>query len=128
MTDIAASNAERAPEWQLLAEFAVTGQPDSKRQLLDQVTDAVQDLNLELAQLERIRQVLVPAVARAIRSEEPGAMFPLRIRIWVRGNCASGRGLGFFLLEKQGNDPESVAAAANTERHVELLLYQERGC
>jgi hypothetical protein len=127
MTDIVASSAERMPEWQLLAEFAVTGQPGNKRQLLDQVTDAVQGLNLELAQLERIQQVLVLAVARAMRSEEPGAMYPLRIRIWVRGDCASGRGLGFFLLEKQGNDPESVAAE-KTERHVELLLYQERGC
>jgi len=128
MTGIAASNDERVPEWQLLAEFAVTGQPGSKQQILDQVTDAVQGLNLELAQLERIQQVLAPAIARAMRSEEPGAMFPLRTRIWVRGDCAPGRGLGFFLLEKQGNDPESVAAAEKTEHHVELFLYQERGC
>jgi hypothetical protein len=123
MTDIAASSTKWVPGWKLLVEFAAAGLPDSNPHLVEQVMDAIRRINLQPVQLERINETLGHAVARTVRSGKPAALHQLRIRIWVLGECTSGRGWGFFLLEK-GDDPPS--AGANTDHVVELFLYQER--
>lgn len=122
MIDAAASKSAAEHGCQLLADFVVAGPPEENRQLPDRLLDAVQGLNLQPLQLERIHEALVQAVARTRRGGGPTTVDRLRIRVWVMGTCASARGWGFFLLEK-GDDNDR--GHTNTDRLVELFLYQE---
>lgn len=122
MSDTAASNVKRAPGWQLLADFAVADLPAGNRPRLDPVMEAVQGLDLQPVQLETIHQALEQAVARAMGRGEAAALDRLRIHIWVLGGCASGRGWGFFLVDK-GADPQRTHT--DTDPFVDLFLYQE---
>ena len=124
MADKLASRFERLSGWQLLAEFAEASPPHRDRHLADQVTEAVQGLGLQPAQLEQIHEIFVQAVNRATqRGDAARPNYPVRARIWVLGIC-DGRGWGFFLVDKQSHDPQGVQA--DTDHLVELFLYQER--
>lgn len=100
--------------WQLLADHTVSGQFGDDQPLLAPALAVEPRVILRPQQLERIRQTLLRAIARA-------ASLPLRIRIWRMGSCTGDCGWGFFLVERQSDmtDGETVYL-------VELFLYQER--
>lgn len=121
MINPAISTAGRPAGWQLVAELPAASLPGSHGLLLGQVMAAVQGLNLQPPQLERIHEAFGQVLARAMPSGESALLFPLGVRIWVLGSSANERGWGFFLVEKQGN-----TAPVNREYLVELFLYQEQ--
>lgn len=126
MSDKPALNIGPALGWQLRAEFWATASRGDDRQLPEEVAETLRELNVPSLQLERIQNTLLEAVQRALlRNKQAGPVSPVHVRIWVAGECASGRCWGFFLVEKRGCDLQGVAGEA--ERLVELFLYQERG-
>lgn len=112
MIDETVSNDRPRSGWQLLADQAMAGPSGDDGPSFARALAAAQSANLHPQQLERIRQALLRAVARA-------ASLPLRIRIWRMGSCTGD--CGFFLIERQSGvtDGEIVYL-------VELFLYQER--
>jgi hypothetical protein len=124
MTDMIASNIERAPDWQLLAEFAVKSLSGSKQILTDRVAETVQCLSLKPAQLERIHEIMTQALNRARRSAQLAEhLYPMHIRIWSPETYVDGFGWGFFIVEKQRIEPQLTTGEAAYV--VELYLYQE---
>lgn len=128
MSNHATINTTQVDGWQLLTEIAEADLPGNERQLLSEVTGALEALNLEPLQLERIREAFRRAVTRAMRTRERTLVYPIRVRLWFWGSCFHKCGSGFFLLEKQSNDPQRVAplAQAKVEHHIELFLYREQ--
>lgn len=111
--------------WQLRAEFWVTSSHGDDRQLADQMTKTMQELDLEPRHLERIHKAVLEATQGAsLRGYSAKPISPVHIRIWVGGECARVRNWGFFLVEKPGS--ELLGASARSEYLVELYLYQER--
>lgn len=124
MTDKMASRSQRSSGWQLLAEFVAATPSVSDRQLVGEVTEAVQSLGLQKVQLEQICKAFVQAVGRATRGGHSSRqLYPVHVRIWALGT-RDGRGWGFFLVAKQDHDPQRVHA--DSGHLVELFLYQER--
>jgi hypothetical protein len=122
MTDHTVSSISASPAKQLLAEFTAVGESDGNRQLLNQVTEAVQGLGLQPVQRERIQQALSATFAREVQKKEVAAFYGLRIRIWVVRVDAPCHGWGFFLVEKDSN---ARGGSPPAEHLVELFLYQE---
>lgn len=111
--------------WQLRAECWATSLPDGDRQLVDQVTETMQEMGLQPRQLERIQKAVLEAVQRGLLRGQPLKSVSLvHVRIWVAGKCARGRSWGFFIVEKPASNLQN--APAETEHLVELFLYQER--
>jgi hypothetical protein len=122
MTGSEAARIERLPGWQLVAEFEVVNSIVDDRPWVDQVIHAVQRLNLQPVQRERIHEAFVQAVNRATRRGSPSlSLYPVYVRIWVLGT-GDGRGWSFFMVEKQEPDPPHTEAG----HRVELFLYQQQ--
>lgn len=125
MTNNSVLSIEPALGWQLQAEFRTKSSLGGDRQLAEQVTETMRELNLPTLQLEWIQKAALEAVQRASRRGQPDKpVSPVHFRIWVASEYASGRGSGFFLVEKPGCDLQGTALGA--ECLVELFLYQER--
>ncbi len=128
--------------WQTLIEFTLSGEPDSERLAADRVAAAAQKLNWPAALQERLRLALDKSARNALeRSRLDGSETPLIIRVLVpEGSGAaqtggqagnepgqgrlSSRGWGFFLVQKQADDPQ--VSAGRPHHLIELFLYQER--
>lgn len=128
MTENAALTARRGSTWQLLAEFTLSREAGSERQVVEQAAAALQEMSLQPAQIEHIRQAVTEAVRRAARrAEEAQQDLPVHIYIWTSGvddlrSYARKCGWGFFLVESQANE----GLAPETQQVIELFLYQER--
>jgi len=125
LTNITAPNAVPASCWHLQAERWVTASPSDGRQLADKVTQMIQELDLRSQQRERAQKAVLEAVQRAsLRGQSTKPVSLVHIRIWIAGKCAPKFGLGFFIVDKPGSACQG--ASLETERLVELFLYQER--
>lgn len=125
MNNNTALSIRRASGWQLRAEFWASSSRGGDRQLSDQMTETMRELNLQSLQLERIQKAVLEAVQRAsLRGRPANPVSPAHIRIWVASEYVCNRCWGFFLVEKPGSDPQGTPAM--TEYLVELFLYQER--
>ena len=124
MTDMTVSSIKRAPNWQLLAEFAVKSLSGGEHGLTDRVMETVQSLGLKPTQLERIHEIMTQALNRAKRSAQLAVhLCPVLIRIWSTETVIDGFGWGFFIVEKQRVEPQPTTEGAAYV--VELYLYQE---
>jgi hypothetical protein len=140
MSQYDASHTKRGPTWQLLLElFPPAGAADD-HQPVEQVTNALWTLGLQPAEAERVGQAFVEALRQATQGEKREDRSPASVRIWVLGLSGtvdpygSGPedqsvrrrnrgGWGFFLLERQEDDPGT--APVKSYRVIELYLYRE---
>ncbi|GIK40885.1 MAG: hypothetical protein BroJett011_47180 [Chloroflexota bacterium] len=139
--------------WQTLIEFTLSGESDSERLAADRVAEAMQKLNWPAALQERLRLALAKSARNALeRSRLDGSEASLIVRVLVpessetteeggqagnepgQGGVSarvarqvrrpSSRGWGFFLVQKQEDNPQ--ASAGKSYHLIELFLYQER--
>ena len=119
--------------WRTLAEFTVTGEPGSESLAVDGVVQAVRDLHLPSAQLERLKAIVAEAARHAIQRcgtmHQPGARVSIRVlassthvvsRRWTRG-------WGFFLIERAANDAHTMRGTVGYLIEVFLYLEGDRG-
>jgi hypothetical protein len=140
VTEDNALHIKQESAWRLLVELFPSGGPGSEHQAVKRVTEAVQELGLQPAQVERIREALLEALREAKKRGNQGQHdLPVIVRTWIsgahpedpspsnsgaqQGDRRKCRGWGFFLIQKQG-DPQVPAAEAH--HVIELYLYQER--
>jgi hypothetical protein len=126
MTNHATDNSARTSAWQLLTEREATSLTDGDRQLLVPLMDTLQHLDLQPSQSERIHEAFAKALTRALCAGETESNDSVRLRIWVLDPHASSGSWSFFLVEKQSSVPASDGQTVQTQRLVELFLYQER--
>lgn len=148
------SNPSPNPTWQTLAEFALPSQLDSEQLALLKVTEAVRELHLPAAHLERLKTAVAEATLNAIEhGNRSRPDLPVLIRVQVSQKAlrvcvtdqGSGfrakpaapdlagklsgrqplRGWGFFLIEKTMDD---LRLSGDDAHHtIELFLYLEGG-
>jgi hypothetical protein len=136
-----ALQANQQSSWQLLLQFVLPGGPSSEQQSVQQISEAVEELCLQPAEVDRIGRAVMEALRQGTRRETGDPPHtPVSIRVWVsdmmRGDLLrsdSGtrgvgpgrrRGWGFFLVERQADAPE--ACAGESHHLIELYLYQEQ--
>lgn len=142
------------PTWQTLAEFALPSQLDSEHLALLKVTEAVRELRLPAAHLERLKTAVAEATLNAIEhGNRSRPDLPVLIRVQVsqkalrvcvtdQGSGLSAepatpdlaakltgrqplRGWGFFLIEKT---MDHLRLSGDDAHHtIELFLYLEGG-
>ena len=115
--------------WQTLAEFSLTGEPGGESQAVEGVTQAVRDLHLPSAQLERLKAIVADAALNAMQRcntlHQPGARVSIRVLV-SNANRVSRRwtrGWGFFLIERAMDDAH--AAGGRACYLIEVFLYLE---
>ena len=144
-----------APAWQTLAEFTLPSQPGYDRQARTCVAEAVRQLDLPVAHLERLKTAVAEATLYAIEhSAQYRSDLPVVIRVLIsdktlptqiigQGNGSSisspetpdlaaglanqqaSRGWGFFLIKRMRDDLRIIGAEAH--HTIELFLYLEGG-
>lgn len=140
--------------WRTLIEFILSVEPGSERLAEDLVVEAVQPLNCPAALLKRLKLALVKAIQNGMERHHPADSSEVQIIIRVlfsageetaqetekAGNepgqrrksegvtpqpgGSAARGWGFFLVQKQSEDPQ-ISTGGGYEL-IELFLYQER--
>jgi hypothetical protein len=141
VTEIETKHTLRSPAWQLLAASAPPARPGGERLAAKWVAGAVQELGLGRAQMGRIREAVTEGLRKVIDlADQDQHNLPVLIRIWISARYPEDLSMsrqetetgdrwgtsswGFFLIQKQEDDPQ---APAGELRHViELFLYQER--
>jgi hypothetical protein len=126
--------------WQLLLQFVSADGPASERESVQRVTEAVQELGLPSSQVEQIGKAVTGVLQKATkRGLQDRPEKPVTVRIWVSDGYTGGRtrssshgqgggrqargGWGFFVVQKQAEEPQASARGAH--HLVELFLYQE---
>ena len=138
--------------WQTLIEFTLVGESSSASLTTDQIAAAVQTLNWSDTLLEQLKEALTQAIRNIIeRSRLYSSAASLLIRVLIpkdgetaqkvgqasdeaghrqvsertsqQVNRSTSRGWGFFLVQKQEDDPQSPAE--ESQYMIELFLYQE---
>jgi len=141
MTESETKHTIHSPAWQLLAAFAQPTRPGGEQLAAKWVAGAVQELGPGPAQMGRILEAVTEGLHKVIdRANQDQHNLPVLIRIWISapyledlslsgqeteaGDRWGASGWGFFLIQKQEDDPQALAGEL---RHViELFLYQER--
>ena len=120
------ARAEAAPEWHLLAEFAIKNPSRSKQSLRNQIVEAIKVLNIAPALAERIYEATMQEINGLERSAKSGdLLLDVRIRILSPAVKADGGGWGFFLVVKSGS--ESHHNTVEATYLMDMFLYQEHG-
>jgi hypothetical protein len=138
--------------WQTLIEFTLSRDCGSASLTADRVAGVVQTLNWSDAPLERLKYALTQAIHNTMEcSRLYGSEAPLFIRVLIpedgettaeagqasdepaqrqvseraaqQISGSASRNWGFFLVQKQGDDPQAVAGESH--HVIELFLYQE---
>lgn len=134
--------------WRILIELTLTRESGNACWAADQVAGAMQPLNWPAAHLEQLKLALVKAAWNVMeRSRLYGSDTPLIIRVLIpkdyeatqeadqtsdkpsqyqtseRADQKSSRGWGFFLVQKQEDEPK--ASAEESQYMIEVFLYQE---
>jgi len=116
--------------WQTLAEFTVTGESGSESLAAEGVVQAVRDLHLPSAQLERLKAIVAEAARNAMRRcndlSQPGASVAIRV-LTSNANVTGRQGWGFFLIERAINDARTTRGRACYLIEVFLYLEGDRG-
>ena len=140
--------------WQTLIEFVLSVEPGSERLAEDLVTEAGQTLNCPAALLKQLKLALAKAIQNGMERHHPADSSETKLIIRVlfsageetaqgterAGNKpgrhrdsaratpqpggSAARGWGFFLVQKQSDDPH-LSTGGGYEL-IELFLYQER--
>lgn len=139
--------------WQTLIEFELSGEPGSEGLAVGRVAEAVQRLNWSMAHLEQLKLALGRATWNVMeRSRLYNSEAPLIIRVLIpkddevtqeadqagnepdkgraskrvtqQASPSPSRGWGFFLVQKQEDDPQS--STGRPHHTIELFLYRER--
>ncbi len=139
-------------KWQTFIEFTLSSRSDSIQLATDLVVGTVQTLNWPAAHLEQLKLALAKAIQNTLeRSQLNDSGVSLIIRVFIpedgevkqeavwSGNKpkqhhlparvaqqvrrSPARGWGFFLVQKQGDDPQTVTEESH--HVIELYLYQE---
>jgi len=139
--------------WQTLIEFTLPGEFDSEHLVTDQVAEAAQRLDWPATLLDQLKLALTKATRNALeRSYLSHSRMSLLIRVLIpkgseaiqpadqpsdkssqpqisegmvqQASRSPSRGWGFFLVQKQEDDPQALAG----ESHylIELFLYHEK--
>ncbi len=119
--------------WRTLAEFTLTGEPGSESQAVEGVTQAVHDLHLPSAQLERLKAIVAEAALNAMR--RCNALHPAGALVFIRVLASNTNGVsrqwtqgwGFFLIERAMNDARTMGDKACYLIEVYLYLEGNRG-
>ncbi|MFQ5595445.1 MAG: ATP-binding protein [Anaerolineae bacterium] len=139
--------------WRTLAEFTVPSEPGNERLAMEKVTEAVQELNLPKARLERLKTAVAEATMNAIEhghDYQPELLVSIRlltsgtalsVQITDQGGSQpipepetpdlaaklagqqTPRGWGLFLIDKMVD--EMNVTSDETHHTVELILYLE---
>jgi len=139
--------------WRTLAELTLPSEPGNEREAMEQVAQAVQELHLSRARLDRLKTAVAEATMNAMehgnkyRPELPvfirvlASETALSVRITDQGGGQpipdpetpdleaklagrqSPRGWGLFLIQKMMDDVQVSSDA--THHTVELILYRE---
>jgi hypothetical protein len=114
---------EQAPDWQLVAEFALSDRASNQQALAGQVIEAGQRLRIQPEQLERIRTIMARALMRATENGRASEHPPtVHFRIWSSLPFRADCGWGFFLVDKHSSTPAPVKGE---DGHLlELFLYR----
>ncbi len=115
--------------WQTLAEFTLTGEPGSESQAVEGVIQAVRDLRLPSAQLERLKVSVTEAALNAAQRCNTARQFGALVSIRVLASNTTGvsrqwtQGWGFFLIEGARNNARTMGDKACYL--IEVFLYLE---
>jgi hypothetical protein len=130
----------RESAWQLLLQFILPTGPAGEPQCVQRIAEAVRDLGLQPAEVERIGKAVAETLREATRrGGQEQYDLPALIRVWTSradardcrrsspdaepgdrpGSCA----YGFFMIQRQEDDLQ--APAGNPHRVIELYLYWE---
>ncbi|MCB0174445.1 MAG: hypothetical protein KDJ52_22285 [Anaerolineae bacterium] len=139
--------------WQALIEFTLPRESNSAYVAADRVVEAMQRLNWPAALLEQLKFTLAGATGYVMaRADYYGSETPLIIRVLIpkddlvireadqpgtepnQGQASDrqtqqagpslARGWGYFLVQKQEDDPQPSTGSAH--HTIELFLYRER--
>lgn len=140
--------------WRTLIELVLAVEPGSERLAEDLVAGAVQPLNCPAALLKRLRLALVKAMQNGMERHHPAdsaeTRFIIRVlfsageetapgtkrtgsrpgqhlgseQVTPQPGCSAARGWGFFLVQKQSDDPQ--ISTGGVYELIELFVYQER--
>jgi len=147
--DVGSQNQiDQEQAWKVLIELTLSRESRNACWAVDQVTEAMQPLNWPATRLEHLKLALVKATWNVLeRSRLSGSEAPLIIRVLIpendegtpeasqgsdepsqhaaseRADKQSSRGWGFFLVQRQGDDPQ--ASTAESQHVIEVFLYQE---
>lgn len=139
--------------WQTLIELTLPRESNSERMATDRVVETMQRLNWPTVLLEQLKFTLVRATRDVMeRTRLYGSDTPLIIRVLIpkddivireadqagtepnqsqaseratqQASLSSSRGWGFFLVQKQEDDPR--ISTGRPHHTIELFLYRER--
>lgn len=114
--------------WHTLAELTLPGEPGDERRAMEHVVEAVRELSLPPACLERLQAAIAEAVLNAMRrgnTPRPAASVSIRVLRSGAGVASQqpAQGWGFFLVARIA---DRAKGADDGARHiVELFLYSE---
>jgi len=113
----------------MLAEFTLTGEPGGESLAAEGVIQAVRDLHLPSAQLERLKAIVAEAARNAMQRcstiSQPGVGVSIRV-LASNSNGVTWQGTqgwGFFLIERATNDARTIRG--RTCYLIEVFLYLE---
>ncbi len=121
-------NASLDDTWQVIGEFALSGEPDHGHLSMDPIMGSIRELNLPIPCLERLRQSVAEAFRNAMqRRDEPGPEERVFVRVLVSKQVQpiqrqSPGGWGCFLIEGASQAPSGSGG-----RVIELCVYREGG-
>jgi hypothetical protein len=140
MTEGNARHCKQGSTWRLLLQFVPPDGPDSNRESVQRIMEAVRELGLQPGVAKRIEQAVMDALQNETeRRERAQHHSAVSIRILLSGLSSAeplrpdsvtqrvrsqeGSGWEFFLLERQAGTPPSTQV--ESPRVIELYLYQE---
>lgn len=125
--------------WQLLFEFLAPAGVACEDTAVQRIAEAVGELDVQAAQRVRMEGAVAEALRKAVQRDlQDQRTSPVSIRVWIsdprtagarcnvgsrRARAQEHRGWGFFLLERQEDDP--YTEEVESSRLIELYLYQE---
>ena len=139
VTEDDALHIKQGSAWQLLLEFLAPGGVAGEDTAVRRIAEAVGELDVQAAQRARIEGAVTEALRKAVQPDlRDQHTSPASIRVWIsdlhtaearssvgarRARAQTHRGWGFFVLERQEDDPHT--REVESHRLIELYLYQE---
>jgi anti-sigma regulatory factor (Ser/Thr protein kinase) len=124
-----AGGAGSDSDWQVLADFALPSEPGNERQAMEQVVEAVRDLDLSERRLERLETAVAEATMNAMEhGNDYRPEVPVTVRVLasetVLSVCVTDEGGGAPILEPESPDLEAKLASQEAPRGWGLFLIQ----
>lgn len=121
--------AGRDDDWRILADFALPSEPGNEQQAMEQVVEAIEELNLPDRRLERLKTAVAEATMNAV---EHGNNYrpevPVIVRVLASETALSVRvidkGVGTSIPEPESPDLEAKLASQQAPRGWGLFLIE----